>query len=67
LRQLEKESHELNKCQDPNFRVSWRRWWNDIQVTETDRDTALKDPHIHINIKLGEKKSKDVHILLKAA
>ncbi len=67
LRALEEESRRINACQDPNYKIEWRRWWRDVQIPEKDKTTPLKDPHINVTIKLFDGPKKDIHLLLKAA
>ncbi|MDP2750017.1 MAG: hypothetical protein Q8O89_04245 [Nanoarchaeota archaeon] len=67
LREIEAESHRINSCRDPNYRIVWRRWWRDIQVPEIDKKTSMKDPHLDITLKLFGQQKKDVHLILKAA
>ncbi|MBI2146243.1 hypothetical protein HYU22_02800 [Candidatus Woesearchaeota archaeon] len=65
LRQLEQEAQKVNRCQDPRYRISWQRWWRDIQQPEKDKATMLHDPHINVTVKLFGSKKKDVHLLLR--
>ncbi len=66
LRKLEEEARRVNACQDPNYEIKWRRWWRDIQKTESDEATGLEDPHINVTLRLFGQKKKDIHLLLAA-
>ncbi len=66
LRALEEESEKINNCNDPDYRIEWRRWWRDVQRPEKDKTTPLKDPHINVTIKLFGGSKKDIHLLLAA-
>lgn len=67
LQVIQRETEKINQCQDPNYKIEWRRWWRDVQVPEIDRNTPLKDPHINVTIKLFGGLKKDIHLLLKEA
>ena len=64
LRKLEKEAEHINQCQDEDYKVTWRKWWQTIQQPETDKTTPLKDAHINLTLKLFGESKKDIHLLL---
>ncbi|MBI5797948.1 hypothetical protein HZA98_03540 [Candidatus Woesearchaeota archaeon] len=67
LRDFEEEAQRINSCNDPNYHITWRKWWRDIHIPEKDKRTPIKDPHINVTIKLFGGPKKDIHLLLNAA
>lgn len=63
LRKLEKEAENINSCQDPDYKVTFRKWWKSEQQPETDETTPLKDPHINATIKLFGGPRKNIHLI----
>lgn len=67
IKQLAEESKKINVCEDKNYKIIWRRWWQDIPELERDLTTGLKDLHVNVTIRLFGEEKKDIHLLLKAA
>ncbi|MBU2560738.1 MAG: hypothetical protein KKD17_00420 [Nanoarchaeota archaeon] len=66
LRDLEREARHINSCNDPRYKIEFRKWWQRTQRPEVDFTTPLKDPHINVMMKLDGPERK-IHLLLKAA
>ncbi len=63
LRKLENDAAKINACEDPNYKIIWRRWWSKEQRPEIDPTIPI-GPHVNVTIKLFGKPKKDIHLLV---
>jgi hypothetical protein len=67
LNALNKESVTINKCEDKNYSIEWRRWHRDERILEVDRTTTMGDtPHINVTIRLFGGKKRNIHLVMAA-
>ena len=63
LRKLENVAIKINACQDPHYKILWRRWWSKKQRPESDPTVPI-GLHVNVTIKLFGRPKKDIHLLV---
>lgn len=68
LKKVSGESQKINRHNDPDFKIIWRRWWRRMQKPEVDKTGPLKNvPHVNVTLKLFGGRKKDIHLLVPIA
>lgn len=60
---MHSESEKINACQDPGWKIIWRRWYQEPPKPELDIRTGIKARHINVTMVLNRRK-KDIHLLV---
>ena len=64
------DSKAINEAQDPDYKIIWRDWWADKnRLMLMDQDQSIRKngkmiPHKNVEIILGPKKDKKIHLIL---